>query len=95
LRACPFRRATYLPGNRTLGLERDDANFIETLERLHKSDGNQAGWILLVDGFASSLVCLSLSATLLWTRLAGPRLLSAGLALGSLFWAVLIASRVW
>jgi hypothetical protein len=90
-----FARATYLPGNRTLDLERDDANLIETLERLHKSDGNQAGWILLVDGFAGSLVFLSLSGTLLWTRLAGPRLLSAGLALGGLFVAVLVASRSW
>ncbi|HJW72453.1 MAG TPA: PepSY-associated TM helix domain-containing protein [Geothrix sp.] len=90
-----FARATYLPGNRTLDLERDDANLIETLERLHKSDGNQAGWILLVDGFAGSLVFLSLSGTLLWTRLAGPRLLSAGLALGGLSLAVIIASRAW
>jgi hypothetical protein len=72
-----FARAIDLPGNRARDLEQDDANFIETLDRLHKSDVNQPGWILLVDGFAGSLNYLRLSGTLLWTRLAGPRLLSA------------------
>jgi hypothetical protein len=90
-----FARATYQPGNRTVDLERSDANFIETLERMHKSEAGQAGWILLVDGFAGALVFLTLSGTLLWTRLAGPRLLSAGLALGGLVTAVLVASRAW
>jgi hypothetical protein len=90
-----FARATYLPGNRTVDLERTDANFIETLERLHKSDAGQAGWILLADAFAGALVFLSLSGTLLWTRLAGPRLLSVGLALGGFVVAILIAARAW
>jgi hypothetical protein len=90
-----FARATYLPGNRTVDLERTDANLIETLERLHKSDAGQAGWILLADAFAGTLIFLSLSGTLLWSRLAGPRLLSFGLALGGLALAVLIASRAW
>jgi len=90
-----FARATYLPGNRTVDLERSDANLIETLERLHKSQAGQAGWILLADGFAGALVFLTLSGTLLWTRLAGPRLLSAGLALMGLLTAVTVASRAW
>lgn len=90
-----FARASYLPGNRTVDLERSDANLIEALERMHKSEAGQAGWILLVDGFAGALVFLTLSGTLLWTRLAGPRLLSAGLALAGLLAAVLIVSRAW
>jgi hypothetical protein len=90
-----FARATYLPGNRTVDLERTDAGLVETLERLHKSEAGQAGWILLADAFAGTLVFLSLSGTLLWTRLAGPRLLSAGLALGGFVAAVLVASRAW
>ena len=90
-----FARATYLPGNRTVDLERGDANFIETLERLHKGEAGQAGWILLTDCFAGSLVFMTLSGTLLWSRLAGPRLLSAALALGGLLTAILIASRAW
>ena len=90
-----FARATYLPGNRTVDLERDDANFLETLERLHKGDAGQTGWILLTDGFAGALVFLTLSGTLIWTRLAGPRLLSAALALGGVVAALLVASRAW
>jgi hypothetical protein len=90
-----FARANYLPGNRTVDLERSDANLIETLERMHKSEAGQAGWILLADCFAGALIFLTLSGTLLWTRLAGPRLLSVGLALGGLLVAVLVASRAW
>jgi hypothetical protein len=90
-----FARATYLPGNRTVDLERGDANLVETLERLHKAEGGQAGWILLTDCFAGGLMFMTLSGTLLWTRLAGPRLLSAALALGGLVIALLVASRAW
>jgi len=90
-----FARATYLPGNLTVDLERGDANFLETLERLHKGEAGQAGWILLTDCFAGGLVFMTLSGTLLWTRLAGPRILSAVLALGGLMAALLVASRAW
>ena len=90
-----FARATYLPGNRTVEVEQSDANLLETLQRLHKAEAGQAGWILLTDCFAGALAFLALSGTLLWTRLAGPRLLSVGLALGGLVVALLVASRAW
>ncbi|WP_243293638.1 PepSY-associated TM helix domain-containing protein [Geothrix mesophila] len=90
-----FSRAIYLPGNRTVEVERSDANVVETLQRLHKAEAGQTGWILLTDCFAGALVFLALSGTLLWTRLAGPRLLSAFLALGGLATAILVASRAW
>jgi len=90
-----FAKATYLPGNRTVEVERSDASLLETLQRLHKAEAGQAGWILLTDGFAGALAFLALSGTLLWTRLAGPRLLSAGLVLGGLIVAILVAARAW
>jgi hypothetical protein len=90
-----FARAIYLPGNRTVDLERSDANVLGTLERLHKGEAGQMGWVLLTDGFAGALVFMTLSGTLIWTRLAGPRLLSAALALGGLVAALLVASRAW
>lgn len=90
-----FARATYLPGNRTVDLERSDANLIEALERMHKAEAGQAGLILLTDCFAGVLVFLTLSGTLLWTRLAGPRLLALGLASAGLLALVLVASRAW
>jgi len=90
-----FALATYTPGNRTVELEQRDANALQILKRLHKGDGGQVGWILLSDAFAGSLVFLTLSGTLLWTRLAGPKLLAAGLAAGGLLAAILVASRAW
>lgn len=90
-----FALATYTPGNRTVELEQKDANFLQALKRLHKGDGGQVGWILLSDAFAGALILLTLSGILLWTRLSGPKLLAAGLALGGLLAAILVASRAW
>lgn len=90
-----FALATYTPGNRTVELEQKDANFTQVLKRLHKGDGGQVAWILLSDAFAGALVFLTLSGILLWTRLAGPKLLAAGLSVGGLAIAVLVASRGW
>jgi len=90
-----FALATYTPGNRTVELEQRDANLVQALKRLHKGDGGQVGWILLSDAFAGGLIFLILSGTLLWTRLSGPKLLAAGLAMGGLVAAILVASRAW
>lgn len=88
-------RATYAPGNLTLDLERGDASPLMALQRLHRVESGQAGWILLADAFAGSLVFMIFSGTLLWSRLSGPRLLAAGLALGGVLTAALVASRAW
>ena len=90
-----FAQATYTPGNHTVDVEQRDANLAQTLKRLHKGDGGQFGWILVADAFAFALVFLTLSGILLWTRLAGPKLLAAGLAGTGLATAVLVASRGW
>ena len=90
-----FARASYVPGNRTIEVERKDANLLEALQRLHKADAGQAGWILLTDGFAGALVFLTLSGILLWSRFNGPKLLAAGLAMGTVAVALLVAARVW
>ena len=90
-----FALATYTPGNRTVELEQKDANFVQALKRLHKGDGGQLGWILLSDAFAGALLFLTLSGTLLWTRLAGPKLLAVGLAGVGLLAGILVAARGW
>jgi hypothetical protein len=88
-------RAAYAPGNKTVELEQQDANLIETLSRLHRADGGQAAWILLTDAVAMGLIFMSLSGTLLWTKLSGPRLLAVGLSLTGMVAALIIASRAW
>lgn len=90
-----FALATYTPGNRTVELEQRDADFLQALKRLHKGDGGQFGWILVSDAFAGAMVFLTLSGILLWTRLAGPKLLGAGLAFSGLVIAVLVARGGW
>jgi hypothetical protein len=90
-----FALATYVPGNRSVELEQRDADLLQALKRLHKGDGGQLGWILLSDAFAGAMVFLTLSGILLWTRLAGPKLLAAALALGGLGAIALVASRAW
>jgi len=79
-----FAQATYVPGNRTLELEQRDASFVQVMKRLHKGDGGQWGWILVADAFAGGLIFLTLSGLLLWTRLAGPKLLALALGIGGL-----------
>lgn len=76
-------------------LEQRGADFLQALKRLHKGDGGQFGWILVSDAFAGALVFLTLSGTLLWTRLAGPKLLAAGLAFSGLVIATLVAHGGW
>ena len=88
-------KATYLPGNRTAELELRDANLVDALKRLHMASSGSAGWILLSDAFAGALLFLTLSGLLLWTRLAGSRLLALGLALGGLAALVGVASAAW
>ncbi len=88
-------RATYFPGNLTVEVEQRDASLIEALKRMHKAEAGQVGWILLTDAFAGGLLVLTLSGLLLWTRLAGSRLLALGLASGGLALLLFIASRAW
>ncbi|WP_291271737.1 PepSY-associated TM helix domain-containing protein [Geothrix sp.] len=88
-------RATYLPGNRTVDVEARRADLVGTLQRMHKSDAGHAPWILLADAFAGALVFLTVSGTLLWTRLAGERMLAITLAAGGFLTLMLVAALAW
>lgn len=90
-----FAQAAYVPGNHSVEVELKEADLLQTLKRLHKNDGGSLAWTLLTDAFSGALVFLTLSGLLLWTRLAGNRLLAAGLVLASLGIAVLAASQAW
>ena len=88
-------RGTFTPGDRTVQLQLRSAGFLETLKRLHKSEAGSPGWVLFADGVAGMILFMSLSGTLLWSRLAGPRLLALGLSGGAIALAIVIASRAW
>lgn len=86
---------TYTPGDRTVHLQMRAAGFLETLKRLHKSEAGSPGWILFADAVAGMILFMSLSGTLLWSKLAGPRLLALALSGGAIAVALVVASRAW
>jgi hypothetical protein len=61
--------AEYFVGNHFVKLEHLDATPIGTLTRLHMSSGASVFWVLLSDTIACSLILLSLTGLLLWTKL--------------------------
>lgn len=82
--------AEYWAGAGTVKVMRADANFWSAITRLHKGSGQSVPWVLLADTIAGSLVLLSLSGILMWTRLERRRLLIAGGATGG-FVATILA----
>lgn len=87
-----FAQAAYVPGNRTVEVEQKDASPLQVLKRLHKNDGGSLAWTLLTDAVAGGLVFMTLSGLLLWSRLAGGRLLALGLISGGLFVGIITIS---
>ena len=69
--------AEYWVGNSFVTVKRQDANVFAFLTRLHKGVGLGAGWILLADSLAGSLILLSITGVLLWTKMRGSRLTMA------------------
>ena len=87
--------AEYWVGNSYASITQFDRNVFAFLNRLHMASGMGAAWILLADSIAGSLIILSLTGILLWTRLHGPRLLAAGLGFGSLVLAIFFVWRAF
>ena len=85
----------YWVGNAYATVRQFDRNIFAFLNRLHMGSGMGVAWILLADTIAGSLIILALSGVLLWTRLHGPRLLAAGIGLGSLTLAIFFVWRAF
>lgn len=80
--------AEYVVGNRFVKVDIQDATPIGTLTRLHMATGVSAFWVLLSDTIAGSLIVLSVTGLLLWSRMHPVKLSSAGVALTALTGAV-------
>ena len=87
--------ADYWVGNSYTSITQFDRNVFAFLNRLHMASGMGVTWILLADSIAGSLIILSITGILLWTRLHGPRLFAAGLGFGSLPLAILFVWRAF
>jgi hypothetical protein len=81
-------QAEYWEGNSFVSVKQGESNLLQMLTNLHKGSGMGVAWVLLVDSLAGGLIVLSVTGTLLWTRLHGNRLAAAGLGLGSLSLAI-------
>jgi hypothetical protein len=66
-------------GNQFATITRQDSNTLGFFTRMHKGVGMNMAWILLVDSFAGSLILLSITGVLLWTKMRNSRLTLAGI----------------
>ena len=84
--ASPQRQITaeYWVGNASASIQNREGNGFFWLTRLHKATGVHVGWILAADALAGTLLFMTLTGILLWSKLHGPRLLAVGLFAGSL-----------
>ncbi|MEL6364817.1 MAG: PepSY-associated TM helix domain-containing protein [Pseudomonadota bacterium] len=76
--------AEYIPEARLLTATRTDYSFGTFLKELHKGHGVTLAWVLFIDMAAGALLFMSVTGTLLWSRLHGPRLAALGVAGGAL-----------
>ena len=76
--------AEYIPEAQLLTATRTDYSFGTFLKELHKGHGVNLFWVLFIDTAAGALVFMSLTGTLLWSRLHGPRLAALGLGGGAI-----------
>jgi hypothetical protein len=81
----------YVPGSNSVSVRREGQGILSTIKNLHKGVGLGMFWVLFLDTIAGSLVAMSLTGFLLWSRLHGSRLLagvivctSLALALGAI-----------
>ncbi|MDE2599857.1 MAG: PepSY-associated TM helix domain-containing protein [Rhodocyclaceae bacterium] len=74
----------YWVGNSSASVQNRTGNGFFWLTRLHKATGVQAGWILAADALAGTLLFMTITGILLWSRLHGSRLLAVGILGGSL-----------
>ncbi|MBN3848342.1 peptidase [Paraburkholderia sp. Ac-20342] len=86
-----FVNAEYWKGGTFVSVERREQGVIGMLEALHRANGASAGWVLLADSIAGSLVLLSLTGVILWTELNRKRTLGACLFFGSIIAMIVFA----
>ncbi|QGZ66846.1 peptidase [Paraburkholderia acidisoli] len=83
--------AEYWKGGTFVAVERREQGLIAVLEALHRANGTTAGWILLADSIAGSLVLLSITGVILWTELNRRRTIGATIFFASIVAMILFA----
>lgn len=81
----------YWVGNNFVSVKRSNNNLLGTLSNLHRGNGVSAGWILLIDTLAVSLLLLPLTGVALWAMVNRRRMIGTGIAAVSIVSAILFA----
>jgi uncharacterized protein len=83
--------ASYVVGTLEVRIERQQANFAASLNRLHRGMGTGLSWQLMGDLAALALLLLALTSLLMWNKLHGPSRRGIALLLGGALATLLIA----
>ncbi|MNH06163.1 hypothetical protein D3C79_655220 [compost metagenome] len=83
--------ASYVVGTLEVRIERQQANFAASLNRLHRGMGTGLPWQLFGDLAALALLLLTLTSLLMWNKLHGPPRRGIALLLGGALATLLIA----
>ncbi|MGL5815506.1 MAG: PepSY-associated TM helix domain-containing protein [Aeromonas sp.] len=83
--------ASYVVGTLEVRIERQQANFAASLNRLHRGMGTGLSWQLMGDLAALALLLLALTSLLMWNKLHGPSRRGITLLLGGTLATLLIA----
>jgi hypothetical protein len=83
--------ASSFAGSNVITVKRESDGVFAILKNLHKGNGVNVAWILLLDTIAGGLVTMSVTGILLWSRLHGTRLTALALITCSSLWAIAAA----
>lgn len=86
-------QADYWVGNEFVSLRRNDANFLATLNNLHKGIGGGTAWVLLADTIGGAMILLSLTGVILWTQLNRRRVIGMLILVASITLTCVLAVR--
>ena len=78
----------YVPGDTSLKATKRAQNGLGFIKNLHKATGMGLVWVLFMDFIAGALIAMTITGTLLWSRLHGSRLLAAAIVASSCALAV-------
>lgn len=86
-------QADYWLGSSQASVKRTEQTLVGTLNNFHRGTGANVGWVLLADSIAGSLILLSITGVILWTKLNRRRSVGAAIVFSSFLALIAIAMQ--
>lgn len=83
----------YWVGSNMASVTRTDETWVGTIDNFHRANGAGIGWVLLADSIGSSMILLSVTGILLWTKLNRRKTIGAIIFVSSLVGMIVIAFK--